>query len=128
MAFLGQDDVADALVADEVLDLVGFAPGIADVLDVLAFRRIQIDVVVGDHDQLVHVPDGHAQFIQLFPGCARSRRIMDHGQVDIAGHNIARLHRFLARGAGEDLFTYRLAQGGILPMAFLLKAMPPFCR
>ena len=65
-----------------------------------AGQRIE---VIGDHHQPVRVPDPDAQAFKHGFQAARAARIVDHGEIDPAGYDLAGRDRCAARGTGDKL-------------------------
>jgi hypothetical protein len=108
MPALGQHYVADALPVVEIEDAGVRRPVSRDVDDAPAFLVVGGKVMVGDEHYLRRVPDLRAQALEHRFDAPRPARVMHHGEIHLAGDDLARRDRGPAGGARDELLGKRL--------------------
>ena len=66
-------------------------------------RIVIVDVVVGDHHQLIQIPDGTPSSSRFLPADL-ARAVMHHRQVDLTGYDFARCHAGRHRRLCDNFF------------------------
>src|SRR5579875_3971515 len=107
VAAFGHEDVADPFQRMESGNAVLAHPFPGNAPD-LRFRRVASrNEVVGDHGQPVRIPDADAKAAQVVAETPRSRRIGDHGEIDLRYDHLTRPYFLAPARARQNLLADR---------------------
>ena len=102
MSAFRQHNMADPLLVIEIGDLLVPDPLAGQRLDGAGLFGIGRNIVIGDHNHPVPVPDAAPEPLQHRLHPARAAGIMDHRQIDLADDDIACRDAGLPGGAGDQ--------------------------
>jgi uncharacterized membrane protein YccC len=108
MTAFRQHNVADALHVIEVGQILSGGEFARQIKNPGTFSIHRRHVMIRYQHYLFRIPHPDPQFFEDRLNSARAARIVDHGEIDIAGHNLAGGHGLPACGVGNNFLCERL--------------------